>query len=82
MKSGLILGVVVGILAILSILAGWYFYPQQAIYNQGFEENFGGWEEDSDVPPDPNNPGFPVEWNVSRVKAPVESGRIFCRIIP
>lgn len=74
MKSGLILGVVIGILAILSILAGWYFYPQQAIYNQGFEENFGGWEEDADVPPDPNKPGFPVEWNVSRVTAPVKSG--------
>jgi hypothetical protein len=74
MKSGIILGVVVGVLAVLSILAGWYFYPQPAIYNQGFEEGFGGWEEDSDVPPDPNNPGFPVEWNVSRVTSPVKSG--------
>jgi hypothetical protein len=75
MKSGLILGVVIGILTILSVAAGWYFYPQPAIYNESFEANFGGWGEDADVPPDPNNSNFPVAWNVSRVTVPVKSGQ-------
>jgi len=26
-------------------------------------------------PPDPNNPGSPVDWNVSRVTSPVKSGQ-------
>ena len=75
MRSSLKLGFVIGVLTIISIAAGWYFYPKQVIYGEGFEEDFGGWEGDADVPPDPNNPGFLVEWNVSRVTSPVKSGQ-------
>ena len=68
-------GVVIGILTIISVGAGWYFFPKPVIYNEGFEENFGGWIGDADVPPDPNNPSSLVDWNVSRVTSPVKSGQ-------
>jgi hypothetical protein len=75
MRSNLKLGFVIAILTILSIAAGWYFYPQPVIYYEGFEEDFGGWEGDADVPPDPNNSGSTVDWGVSRVTSPVKSGQ-------
>ena len=73
MRSSLKLGVAIGILTIISVAAGWYFHPNPIIYNEGFEEDFGGWIGDADVPPDPNNPGSLVDWNVSRVTSPVKS---------
>ena len=73
MRSSLKLGVVIGILTIISVAAGWYFHPNSLIYDEGFEEDFGGWEGDADVPPDPNNADSPVDWNVSRVTSPVKS---------
>jgi hypothetical protein len=75
MRSSVKLGVVIGILIIISATAGWYFYPKSVIYTEGFEEDFGGWEGNADVPPDPNNPGSLVNWNVSRVTSPVKSGQ-------
>src|SRR4030067_1867152 len=30
------------------------------------ETNFGEWNANSDVPPDPNNPGSPVQWHIRR----------------
>lgn len=75
MRSSLKLGVVVGILTIISVAAGWYFYPKPVRYDEGFEEDFGGWIGDADVPPDPNNPGSLVDWNGSRVTSPVKSGQ-------
>ena len=75
MRSSLKLGVAIGILTIISVAAGWYFHPNPLIYDEGFEEDFGGWEGDADVPPDPNNPGSLVDWNVSRVTSPVKFGQ-------
>jgi hypothetical protein len=75
MRSSVKLGVVIGILIIISATAGWYFYPKSVIYTEGFEDDFGGWEGDADVPPDPNNPGSLVDWNVSRVTSPVNFGQ-------
>jgi len=75
MRSSLKLGAVIGILTIISATAGWYFHPNPLIYDEGFEEDFGGWEGDADVPPDPNNPDSLVDWNVSRVTSPVKSGQ-------
>jgi hypothetical protein len=69
------LGVVIGILIIISATAGWYFHPNPLIYDEGFEEDFGGWTGNADVPPDPNNPSSLVDWNVSRVTSPVKSGQ-------
>lgn len=75
MRLGRKLGVVIGILIIISAVAGWYFYSNPILYAEGFEEDFGGWEGDADVPPDPNNPDSLVDWNVSRVTSPVKSGQ-------
>jgi len=75
MRANLKLGVVIGILIIISATAGWYFHPNPFIYDEGFEEDFGGWEGKADVPPDPNNPDSLVDWNVSRVTSPVKSGQ-------
>jgi hypothetical protein len=75
MRSSLKWGIVIAILAIISVVAGWYFYPKPDQYDEGFEQDFGGWTGDADVPPDPNNPGSLVDWNVSRVTSPVKSGQ-------
>jgi hypothetical protein len=74
MRSRLKWGIIITILTIISVGAGWYFYPKPARYDEGFEEDFGGWIGDADVPPDPNNPSSLVDWNVSRVTSPVKSG--------
>ena len=75
MRTNLKLGAVIGILTIISATAGWYFHPNPLIYDEGFEKDFGGWEGEADVPPDPNNPDSLVDWNVSRVTSPVKSGQ-------
>jgi hypothetical protein len=75
MRSSLKWGVVIGILIIISIVAGWCFYPKPVVYDEGFEADFGGWTGDADVPPDPNNPGSPVDWNISRVTSPTKTGQ-------
>jgi hypothetical protein len=75
MRANVKLGIVIVILTIISIVAGWYFYPKPIRYDEGFEEDFGGWIGDADVPPDPNKPGSLVDWNVSRVTSPVKSGQ-------
>ena len=72
MKSSLKLGVAIGILTIISVAAKRYFHPYPIIYNEGFEEDFGKWEGDTDVSPDPNNSGSLVDWKVSRVTSPVK----------
>jgi hypothetical protein len=65
---------VIGILVIISAVAAWYFYPSPLVYSESFESDFGGWIADADVPLDPNNPGHPVDWNVSRVSSLAYSG--------
>lgn len=66
---------VIGVLIVVSVVAVWYFYPKPVVYRESFEGNFGGWMENADVPPDPNNPGYPVAWNVSRVTSLAHSGQ-------
>jgi len=66
---------VIGILMVVSAVIICFYYPKSSVYNESFEENFGGWIEDADVPPDPNNPGHPVAWNISRVTSLAHSGR-------
>ena len=77
MRPSFKLGAVIGILAIISIaiVSVWYFQPELTTYTEGFEDGFGGWEGDADVPADPNNPGSLVDWNVSRVTSPIKSGQ-------
>lgn len=61
MQTSFKLGAAMGILIIISAAARWYFGPKSIAYNEGFEQDFGGWIGDADVPPDPNNLGFNVE---------------------
>jgi hypothetical protein len=66
---------VFGIFIVVSAVVVWFYYPKSNVYNESFEEDFGGWINDADVPLDPNNPGHPVAWNVSRVTSLAHSGR-------
>lgn len=75
MQTSFKLGAAMGILIIISAAAGWYFGPKSIAYKESFEQDFGGWIEDADVPPDLNNPGSKVEWNVSRTSSPAKSGQ-------
>ena len=59
----------------VSVVAIWYFYPKPSVYNESFEQDFGGWIADADVPLDPNNPGQYVAWNVPRVTSIAHSGQ-------
>jgi len=74
MKLSHIVYFVIGILIVTSGVAIWYFYPTPLVYTESFENDFGGWIADADVPLDPNNPGHPVDWNVSRVTPLAYSG--------
>ena len=65
---------VIGILLILVFVA-WFFYPKAVVYDESFEQDFGGWAEDAQVPLDPNNPGHPVAWEVSRTTSVSYSGQ-------
>ena len=75
MKLGFKIYFVIGILIIISVVAVWYFYSRPIVYGESFEEGFANWEADADVPPDPNNPGHPVAWDVSRVASLANSGQ-------
>ncbi len=74
MKPSFKIYFVIGILVVVSVVAVWYFCPKPILYNESFEQDFGGWIEDTDVPLDPNNPGH-VAWNVSRVTSLAHSGQ-------
>lgn len=41
--------------------------PEQKVFFDDFENDFGIWITDSNVPQDPNNPGEPVAWAIERV---------------
>jgi hypothetical protein len=77
MRLSIKLGAVAAILSIITIavIVAWYFQPKTTTYNEGFEDDLGGWKGDADVPPDPNNPDSLVDWNVSRVTSPINSGQ-------
>lgn len=40
--------------------------PDTVEFAERFEDGFSGWETAADVPEDPNNPGNPVEWHITR----------------
>ncbi|MDH5786895.1 MAG: hypothetical protein OEZ40_01205, partial [Candidatus Bathyarchaeota archaeon] len=66
-------------IVLVSVFAVWYLYPNPILYDKTFEQDFeldfGGWTKDAQVPPDPNNPGHPVAWEVSRVTSLSHSGQ-------
>ncbi len=74
MKLGSRILVVVGLVIAISTVSAWYFYPKPTMFSEGFEQDFGGWVKGAQVPPDPNNPGHPVAWEVNRVTSQSHSG--------
>jgi hypothetical protein len=75
MRLGFKIGFIIGILVVISAAAIWYFYPKPNAGNESFEQGFGGWIPDAEVPLDPNNPSQPVAWNVSRAASRAHSGQ-------
>lgn len=65
------------VIIVVGVFSAWYFFhhlnPQ--IIREEFENGFGGWVGDADVPLDPNNPGHLVEWNITRVTNVSHSGQ-------
>jgi hypothetical protein len=63
----------------LVIFGAWYFYFYPHVLKESFEVDFGEWITDADVPLDPNNPGNPVEWSITRATNIVHSGEYSLR---
>jgi hypothetical protein len=51
------------------------FYNASQKIKEDFENGFGEWAIDADVPPDPNNPGHFVEWSITRSTDVASSGQ-------
>ncbi|MEM3580066.1 MAG: hypothetical protein QXH40_04165 [Candidatus Bathyarchaeia archaeon] len=69
-----ILTVVTVIAIVLGVIGTWILrFP--LVYFESFEDGFGKWIIDADVPEDPNNPGQPVEWHISRTSNVPRTGQ-------
>jgi len=63
---------------IIGIIGACYLYSTinyQTVVREDFENGFGEWIADADVPLDPNNPGHLVEWNITRSTDVAGSGK-------
>lgn len=62
----------------IGVVVAWLLFPrlqpEQMTLTDDFENTFGEWTLDSDVPPDPNNPGETVAWTIERVSNNSYSG--------
>jgi len=62
----------------IGVVVAWLLFPrlqpEQATLTDDFENTFGEWTLDSDVPQDPNNPGETVAWTIERVSNNSYSG--------
>ncbi len=68
---------VIGALVVVGILSVWYFdaMTNSALIDEGFEQGLDDWVKNADLPPDPNNPGHLVAWNISRATSLSFSGQ-------
>jgi len=69
---------IIAITAVLGI-SYIYLYTKPQVMKESFENDFGGWVADADVPPDPNNPGHTVEWSITRATTTAHSGQYSLR---
>ncbi|MEM2111197.1 MAG: hypothetical protein QXX08_04890 [Candidatus Bathyarchaeia archaeon] len=67
-------GILISVI-VFAVFAAWISYPKAYIVNESFEDGFGRWTPDADVPEDPNNPGHFVEWYIKRVSNMSNSGQ-------
>lgn len=74
---------ILAVIIVIGILGGWHFFlnPRSLsdriltqTIEEKFEDGFGEWVADADVPEDPNNPGHFIMWNITRVMGPAHSG--------
>ncbi|MEM3627073.1 MAG: hypothetical protein QXZ25_03495 [Candidatus Bathyarchaeia archaeon] len=63
------------VIVVICIIYAWHFYQNPQFLKENFEDGFGEWAPDADVPQDPNNPGHPVDWHIERVSGFAHSGR-------
>jgi len=59
------------------VSSAWYLQLSAApkTIREDFENGFGEWGTDADVPLDPNNPGHPVEWDITHSTDVANSGQ-------
>lgn len=67
MKKAYVVFAALAVVIMLSVVGCLIFYSRFQTYSESFENSFGEWSTDADVPEDPNNPGQPVEWHIKRV---------------
>jgi len=67
-------GILIAVI-VFAIFGVWYFYPKPYVIKESFEDGFGEWSSDADVPLDPNNSGHFVEWHVKRATKVSYSGQ-------
>ncbi len=70
-----VLAVVAAIAIAIGVIGAWILRSNFMTYSESFENGFGKWIVDADVPEDPNNPGQPVEWHISRTSNVPHSGQ-------
>ncbi|MGC9335264.1 MAG: hypothetical protein ACP5JJ_14010, partial [Anaerolineae bacterium] len=51
------------------------------VFREGFESGLAGWDQGSDVPQDPNNPGQPVTWSIQASDEQAVEGTYSARFI-
>jgi len=73
-RTYVILGVLAVVFLLFSVVGAWFFHSRFKTYRESFENGFGNWSTNADVPEDPNNPGHPVEWYIKRVAKVSRSG--------
>ena len=70
---------VLAIIILIGVIAGviYAFYPNPVSQkiSEDFEQGFGEWIADGDVPLDPNNSSYPVQWHITRVSNVSHSGQ-------
>ncbi|MBS7615022.1 hypothetical protein KEJ18_04750 [Candidatus Bathyarchaeota archaeon] len=74
--------VIVFLLVLVGSFSAWqiWLYLNPLVIKEDFESGFGQWLADADVPLDPNVPGQPVAWNITRSTDVVYSGQYAVRL--
>lgn len=62
-------------IVLIGITYAWFLHQNPQLLKENFEDGFGEWVSDADVPQDPNNPGHTVEWHIKRVTGFAHSGQ-------
>lgn len=77
LKTKAVVTVIVATVIAISGFCAWWFQPSYSrqTFKEDFENGFGEWVVDAEVPFDPNKPGNYVEWNITRSTDVASSGQ-------